>query len=382
MNSRRTIAQTLSQNLSLKTASLIYLSFFLIVVVSAGCTNSEDFANPLDADNLKTAGAPEMKLYAGDREVRVTWIDTEQEGIKAYKIYRRSRSNSDEPFALIATVDAPANEFIDTDNIENDRLDEFGRPLAYEYRISYIDTNDVETPDPTNPPDPNQEPFRHWQTATVKPSIAPSVPVVTLGDPVDLTVNLFWSDYELPNDFATFRVYAAIDDGNTEYPVFRQIAEIERDDQGVIDKGYADIEFRADGVTKIYRVAAVDIFGVEGITTISATSPNLPPAPPSNVTAEYLFRSLFNNKYDATISWTANTESDLAGYQIFTEDAEGNLFVRGTANRFETEITFPGEDPPPGGETPFRTYYITAYDNTPGPDGKRDHSEMVMAEVE
>ncbi|MYB63165.1 hypothetical protein F4X73_00620 [Candidatus Poribacteria bacterium] len=366
---------TIAQILTLKTASLIYLPIFLIFAVFAGCTNNEDFANPFDSDNLRTAGAPELELYAGDKQVRVTWIDTEQEGIKAYKIYRRSISNSDEPFALIATVDAPANEYIDTDNIENDRLDEFGRPLAYEYRMSHIDTNDVETPDPTNPPDPNQEPFRHWQTATVKPSIAPPVPVVTLGEPVDLTVNLFWSDYEFPNDFDTFRVYAAIDDGNTEHPVFNQIAEIERD-----ELGYADTNFREDGITKLYRVAAVDIFGVEGITTISATSPNLPPAPPVNVSVVYIPRSLFNNKYDATISWTANTEPDLAGYQIYTEDAEGNLYTRGTANRFETEITFPGEDPPPGGEAPVRTYYISAYDNTPGPDGERDHSEIVMAQ--
>ncbi len=374
MNLFHTIVQKLSHKSIVKITAQIYLPTLLILSVFAGCTNSEDFANPLDADNLRTAGAPDLKLYAGDREVRVTWIDSEQEGIKAYKIYKRLRSNSDEPFVLIATVDAPANEFIDTDNIENDRLDEFGRPLAYAYRISYIDTNDVETPDPTNPPDPNQEPFRHWQIATVKPSIAPPAPVVTLGDPVDLTVNLFWSDYEFPNDFDIFRVYAAIDDGNTEPPVFRQIAEIERD-----EKGYADKNFRADGVSKIYRVAAVDIFGVEGITTIFATSPNLPPAPPSNVRAAYTSRSIFNNKYDATISWTANTEPDLAGYQIFTEDAEGNLFVRGTTNRFETEITFPGEDPPPGGGVAFRTYYITAYDNTPGPDGKRDHSELVEA---
>ena len=82
MKSRHTIVQTLPQNLTLKNVSLIYFSLFLIVVVSAGCTNSEDFANPFDADNLKTAGAPELKLYAGDREVRVTWIDTETRGNK------------------------------------------------------------------------------------------------------------------------------------------------------------------------------------------------------------------------------------------------------------------------------------------------------------
>lgn len=367
--------QTIAQNLTLKVASLIYLSIFLIVVVFTSCTNTEDFANPLDSDNLITAGAPDgLRLYAGDKQVRVTWVDIGQEGIKAYKIYRRSRSNSDEPFSLIATVDAPANEFIDKDNIENDRLDQFGEPLAYEYRISYIDTNDVETPDPANPPDPDQEPFRHWQTATVKPSIAPPVPVVTLGEPADLTVNLFWSDYEFPYDFDNFRVYAAIDDGKTERPIFRLIATVERE-----ELGYADKVFSKDGITKIYRVAAVDIFGVEGITTISGTSPNIPPAPPTNVRAEYFFRSLFNNKYDVIITWDENKEPDLAGYQIFSIDAEGNFFTRGTANRNDTSITFPGEDPPPGGVDFFRTYYITAYDNTPGPDGERDHSEKVEA---
>ena len=377
MNLFHTIVQTLSQNLTVKTASQICLAFFPIVVF-AGCTNSEDFANPLDSDNLRTAGAPDgLKLYPGDRQVKVTWIDSEQEGIKSYKIYRRSRINSDEPFALIATVDAPANEYIDTKNIENDRLDEFGRVLVYEYRISYIDTNDVETPDPTNPPSPNQEPFRHWQTVTGTPSIPPPAPVVTLGEqPRDLVVALFWEDYEYPQDFSIFRIYAARDDGNSDQqPMFSQIAELEREKNFYFDTG-----FQEDGVRKIYRVAAVDIFGVEGITTITGTSPNLPPAPPENVRVRIAGRSLFNSKYDAIIVWDANKEPDLAGYQIYTKDAEGNLFTRGTARRLENSITFTGEDPLRIDQNlEVKTYFITAYDNTPRPDGKRDHSELVEA---
>lgn len=377
MNSFHTIVQKLSHNPIFKITTQFYLPTLLILAVFAGCTNSEDFANPLDADNLRTAGAPDgLKLIPGDRQVRVTWIDSGHDGIQAYKIYRRSTSNSDEPFALIATVNAPAYEYIDADNIENDRLDAQGRVLAYEYRISHIDTNGVETPDPANPPDPNEEPFRLWQSDTVTPSIAPPAPVVTLGPPRDLTVGLFWENYVFPEDFSTFRIYAARDDGNSEQLVFTQVAELERE-----RNYYFDISFRADGVKKIYRVAAVDKFDVEGIYTISGTSPNLPPAPPTNVNVAYYARSLFNSKYDAVITWDANKELDLAGYQIYAQDAEGNLFSRGTANRFETTITFTGEDPLIIDQEPVvRTYFITAYDNTPGLDGKRDHSELVEAE--
>lgn len=377
MNSFHSIFQKFSHNSTVKFTPQICLSFFLIIVVFAGCTNSEDFANPLDADNLRTAGAPDgLKLFPGDKQIRVTWVDSGQDGIQAYKIYRRSTSNSDEPFTLIATVNAPTNEYNDTNNIENDRLDAQGRVLAYEYRISYIDINGVETPDPANPPDTTEEPFRYWQTATVTPSIAPPAPVVTLGEPRDLAVGLFWENYEFPDDFSTFRIYSARDDGDSEQLVFSQVAELERE-----RNYYFDISFRQDGIKKIYRVAAVDIFGVEGITTIAGTSPNLPPSPPENVRVSYLARSLLNSKYDAIITWDENKELDLAGYQIYTKDAEGNLFPRGTANRFETTITFTGEDPLIIDQEPVvRTYFITAYDNTPGLDGKRDHSELVEAQ--
>lgn len=360
----------------LRAASARCLPLFLIITVFIACTNSEDFANPLDSDNLRTAGSPKgLTLYPGDQQVRITWIESGQEGVKAYKIYRRSIANSEEPFELVGTVDAPASEFVDTQNVENDRRDAQGQPIAYEYRISYVDINDVETPDPTNPPSVTEEPMRIWQTAAIIPSIPPPVPVIKLGEPSDLTVKLFWENYDFPNDFSLFRVYAAKGDSTTKQLIFRLIAEITRD-----QLYYFDINFQADGQSKVYRVAAVDEFGVEAITTINAASPNLPPAPPQNVTVFYVRRSFFNLKYDAIISWDANTERDLAGYQIYTKDAEDNLLLRQTAGRKDTGLTILGEDPVVIDELAFfRSYFITAFDDTPGPDGKRDESEMVEA---
>ena len=348
---------------------------FAFLLLSA-CTNTEDFANPLDPENLRTAGAPDgLTLFAGDKQVRVTWNDTGQKGIKAYRVYRRSTGGTDTEFKQVGSAEAPANEFIDTQNLENDRRDTSGRLLAYEYRVTYVDVNGVETPDPTNPPTENEEPRRIWKTAFATPSVPPPAPTVTLGDPTDLTIKLFWEGYELPHDFSIFRVYAALDTEDDKPLRFKLIAEPKRD-----QLYYFDHDFQSDGTRKVYRVAGVDEFGAEAITIITAAVPNLPPAGPKNARVRYLPRSLFNTKYDAVISWIPNTEPDLAGYQLYTRDAAGKLLPRPAVGRKDRTFTIIGEDPILVGQSlKFRKYYITAFDDTPGPDGRRDESALVEA---
>ena len=355
---------------------LLNLSVCFIFLLLSACTNTEDFANPLDPENLRTAGAPDgLILFAGDKQVRVTWNDIGQEGIKAYRIYRRSTGGTDTTFEQIGSVDAPANEFVDTQNLENDRRDASGRLLAYEYRVTYVDINGVETPDPANPPTENEAPRRLWKTAFATPSVPPPAPTVTLGDPTDLTIKLFWEGYEFPYDFSIFRVYAALDTGDDKPLQFKLIAEPKRD-----QLYYFDYDFESDGTRKVYRVAGVDEFGAEAITVISAAVPNLPPAPPKNVRVRYIPRSLLNNKYDAVISWTLNTEPDLGGYQLYTRDKDGNLLPRPRVGPKERTFTIIGEDPNLVGQSlEFKKYYITAYDDTPGPDGRRDESALVEA---
>ncbi len=356
--------------------SLIFAGFF-------ACADSDDFANPLDSENLRTSGAPlGLTLYPGDQQVRISWVNIGQSGIEAYKIYRRSISYSEEPYVLIATVDASESEFVDTQNIENDRKDSDGNVLAYEYRISYVDSDGVETPDPMNPPSATAEPLRLWQTVTVTPSVAPPAPDVILGVPRNLAVELFWDGYEFPDDFALFRVYSALDDGSNAPLKFSLATELTSDTLLMSNTlNYLDIRFQKDGTTKVYKVVAVDEYGVEGITTIRATSPTIPPAPPNNFTVGYIRLSLFNLKYNAVLSWDANEEIDLDGYQIYTKDAEGNLLIRPKAHRDETEIIILGEDPNIVGQAAVeKPYFITAYDNTRTEDGKRDESEMVEAE--
>ena len=373
--------QNLTQQFGVGRTFLLSLPLLLILLGLTACTNSEDFANPLDAENLRTSGAPDgLTLYPGDEQIRLTWTDTGQAGIKAYRIYRRSISNSDEPFEVVGTVNAPASEFIDTHNLENDRLDDFGNVLAYEYRISYIDINDVETPDPANLPQTGDgELMRIWKTASATPSIKPPAPDVTIGEPVDLAVNLFWEDYVFPADFSIFRISIAPDRGEGESLIFRQAAEISRESGTLY---YLDGNFREDGTKKTYRIAAIDRFGVEAVTIVAAESPNLPPKSPTNFAVFCYPSSLFTVRYDSVLQWDANIEPDLEGYQIYTINNDMEFIPRPAVKKGETTLTIIGEEPVVIAETPYlRPYFIVAYDNTPRPDGMIDASERVEAAV-
>ena len=364
---------------------LVIFIFFIVMGFFIGCTGNEDFSNPLDPQNPRTAGSPVgLKLLPGDEQVIVSWEDSGHEGVIGYRIYRRFTGDADSTFEFVGEVlgedgARPATEFVDTQDLKNDQVDDVsGARHRYIYRISYIDANGVEVPDPNAPPAEGEAPRRIWQTANATPSVAPPIPNVIVGDDLeDLTVKLFWQDYQVPGDFEIFRVIASQRSLSGEFLPFRLRAELPKDQLYFFDR-----EFDRDNATKIYRIAAVDRFGVEGVQVIQIASPNLPPAPPQNVRAAFGLRRA---RYDIRISWSKNKEPDLDGYLIYaTTEAGGDLVVgkdliiRRRVAAKDTSVTFTGEgfildkqDLVP------RRYFITAFDNTPQRNGRRDESEMV-----
>lgn len=367
------------------------LAFFILLIaagLSAGCTGNEDYANPLDPQNPRTAGSPVgLELLPGDEQVTVSWVDNGHVGIIGYRIYRRFTGDADSTFEFVGEVlgengERPATAFIDTQDLKNDQFDDVnGVRHRYIYRISYIDANGVEVPDPNAPPAEGEEPRRMWQTASTTPSIAPPIPNVIVGDDLDdLTVKLFWQDYQAPGDFEIFRVTASRRGVSGEFLPFQLLAEIPRDQPYFFDRG-----FDKDGVDKIYHIAAVDRFGVEGVKVIEVASPNLPPARPQNVRVAFGPRG---RRYVAYLFWSKNEESDLAGYQIYaTKEAvngpilKQDLISRGRTDPEDTSLTLGSEefildrqDLVP------RRYFITAFDDTPQRNGSRDESELVEAQ--
>lgn len=372
--------------------SLFLVAVFSLALLWSGCTNDRDFVNPFDPENLRTAGSPPgLKLTAGDAKVTVSWQNSGFEGIAKYRIYRRFTGDPDAAFELAGEVDVPRTEFID-EGLTNDAFDlAQGRQLHYVYRISYVDKNGVETPDPDAPPGDNEAPLRIWPTARVTPSVPPPTPTVLIGDQVeDLTVKLFWQDYQFPEDFETFRVLAAKTSLNGDRSRFKLLGEITfnelTDSQrfGSEPIFFFDTSFDQDGITKVYRIIAVDQFGVEAEMRINATSPQLPPAPPQNVRAAGGVNFL-TGKYVVTLSWAQNTERDLAGYHIYATTRVGGQLVlgddlihRGRFKPKETRVTYDSEPLLLTGQQRVpRQYFITAFDDTPRPDGSLDESERV-----
>ena len=367
--------------------SLTFLILLTTAGFFAGCTGDEDFANPLDPQNLRTAGSPiGLELLPGDEQVTVTWADNGHEGIIGYRIYRRFTGDGDSNFEFVGEVlgedgERPATEFVDTQSLKNDQFNDVsGERHRYIYRISYIDTNGIEVPDPNAPPTDSEDPRRIWQTASATPSIAPPIPNVIVGDDLDdLTVKLFWQDYQAPNDFDQFRVIVSQKGLSGEFLPFRLRAELPKE-----QPYFFDLEFDRDNVTKIYRVIAVDRFGVEGVKVVQVTSPNLPPSPPQNVRLSFGLRRA---RYDAYISWAKNREPDIAGYVVYaTKEAGGDLVVgrdliaRRRTDAKDTSIALTGEEfILDGQDLAPRRYFVTAFDDTPQDNGTRDESEMVEA---
>ncbi|MDE0042899.1 MAG: hypothetical protein OXT74_12745 [Candidatus Poribacteria bacterium] len=353
---------------------------FLLLFIALTCTScsgDEDFSNPLDPENLRTAGAPTgLTLAPGNQQVRVSWKHVEYDGITKYRIYRRYSGDPNPQFQRIAEVDAPTTEFLDTKDINNDQFDsELGTALVYEYRITYVDRDGVETPDPNSPPSEDADPPKIWPIVRVTPSEPPPAPTIVLGDPTDLTVKLFWQDYVPPEDFEIFRVFAAVVDDSAGLGKFRLLGETTKDRPFFFDE-----DFSRDGITKVYHVIAVDRAGVEAVTRIRAASPDLPPAPPQGFRAAIIPLPV-GGRYDVYFSWIPNKEKDLAGYQLYASSADGELLSRPRVDAKHSSHKFSADQAILVGQRLVaRKYFITAFDDTPRADGSLDESELVAAQ--
>ena len=375
--------------------NFFFASYFSVIagfiaLVSFGCASDEDYANPLDPQNLRTAGSPpDLTLIPGDRQVTVSWRELNSrivEDIKGYRIYRRFTEDPNTNFEpvplfdknkkLLDSIPASQNIYIDKHELKNDQISTItGDQLYYEYRISYIDDRGIEIPNPTDPPNQDDEPPRIWTTRRTTPSDPPPVPNIILGKKENLIVTIIWPDYNPPSDFKEFRIFYTTPTRN----VFIEIPELDPD-----TRFYRDISFERDGEEKTYRVIAYDKFGVASVATIKVKAPDVPPDPPTNVKAQYQMRSLVSNRYNATLTWTPPDKErnlDLAGYWVYsTKQGGGNPTPRRKVDEKFNSVILEGEDFILDVETRDlvpRQYFLTAFDDTPNSNGEIDESEKV-----
>lgn len=359
---------------------LLFSSIFLLLML--GCAEEVERGNPLDAENERTGGAPAgMTARAGDSQVTLSWPNLAIEGIKEYKIYRAYLTLTPGEFQHVASVQVkPVDEvfrYIYTDTgLQNDGSN------VYFYRLSYVDTDGHEIPDPIGP----QKLPEDWFLVDIIPSAAPPVPDVQVMEDTDLQVRLIWEGYldNAPEDLAGFRIYSRMkpEEGEKEVP-FNLLAQIDsREVEFYIDgNDYPNnaISFRKDGIAKEYKVIAYDEVDVESDSPILVgTTANLPPNPPPQAKGSFF---LGINSYEVRIEWRRNLEPDVVGYVIYAlwpDDSGKREFKKKIDDPNETVAVVSDRYVVVEGFTVPKQYYVTAFDNTPRvEDGvsKRDESD-------
>jgi hypothetical protein len=354
----------------------ILLIFSAVILFIFGCDEEAERENPLDAQNIRTGGAPPgITARAGDSQVILSWPNLGLEGAEEYRIYRAYLSTDE--FQFVASVPAqtidemPEYTYTDT-GLQNDGDN------VYFYRLSYVDADGIETPNPDNPASLSEG----WYLVNLIPSEAPPEPEVVVIEDTDLQVRLVWEGYadNAPADLSGFRIYSALkaEEGQEQEP-FKLIADIEDTSAEFYVDGneYTEniISFSRDLTTKLYKVVAYDAVNVESDTTIlEGTSPNLPPGPPPLVDSEFL---LGINTYEVRLTWRRNLEPDVIGYVVYAQvPPEGESeFKKIIEDPNETAALITDRYVVIEGLTYLKNYYVTAFDNTPREDGKRDESE-------
>lgn len=353
----------------------------MLLILISGCSEEAERENPLDAQNKRTGGALlNIKAQAGESQVVLSWSDMGIDGIAEYRIYRAHRVPALDQFKQVATVQADIqaesvgkiNEYSYVDKgLQNDGDN------VYYYRISYIDRDGREVPDPANPLNLPAD----WFALSIIPSQAPPVPDVKVMEDTDLAIRLIWEGYAktAPTDLAGFKIYSAMKaEEGMEQASLKLVETIDdpKVEMYVDGNDYASfkINFYKDGTSKLYRVTAFDIAGVESDSPVlQGTSPNLPPSPPAQIKGTF-FIGL--NTYDVRIEWRKNLEPDVEGYKVYALLPDGTReFKEWRKDPNENVSVLTGERfVIVEGEAKIKQYFVTAYDNTKRDDGKNDES--------
>ena len=353
----------------MKAICLLLFSLVLALFIP-GCGEDTERENPLDARNERTGGAPPgMSAHAGDTQVILSWPNLGFEGVKEYKIYQ-SYLTPDQ-FQFVASVQSEAIDKVPYYTYTDTGLQNDGEN-RYFYRLSYVDDEGVETP--------ALEDSEIWFLVDVIPSEAPPTPNVQVMEDTDLQVRLLWEGYSenAPEDLAGFKVFSGLKAADGQEQNFVPVARIENPDVEFYIDGndYPNnvINFSKDGITKVYKVVAFDTVEVESDPMIvEGTSPNLPPNPPAQAKARWAFGI---NSYEVAIEWRRNLEPDIKGYIVYALKPYGTReFKKKIEDPNETEAIISDRYVVLEGVLLPKDYYVTAFDKTPKPDGKRDESE-------
>ena len=368
------------------------MRFFALCCAAAalliGCGDADHFANPYDARNpLTEGGVVGVEIINGDESAVVMWRGLGLSGTSSYRIYRRYMGDPNSTYELIGEKQAELDpstgievknalyrfedpqDSLNPTALLNDSMDPAtGNRVPYLYRVSAVDDEGTESPDPSALDE------RPWLGYSATPSAPPAGPIpVPLTS--DLRVELEWTEYALPDDVQAYRVYVSND--GIEWTLAQEIdaRQTVGNDTGQILreedlKRYVDDQFTQDGQVRHYRTGAVDDAGVESAAEpsnqVEVATPNLPPA---GVLFVFEALPLPGGLQRIHIVWAPAPEADVVGYNVYER---APLDPTGWTLRETLEDPAASETWLTPDEGASIDYFVTAYDDTPRDDGSFD----------
>jgi fibronectin type 3 domain-containing protein len=234
-------------------------------------------------DSTPPAAPAGLSAVGSDGLVTVTWTANTETDILAYRVFKGTAPN---PTALAGAVLAGTTVFPDA-GLTNG--------TAYYYRLTAVDQSGNESAFST---DVQATPTQAADTQ------APAAPLDLSANAGDAEVSLTWTA-NTESDLASYRLYR----GPTPSPT-TLLTTIAAGTAAHTDAGLTN------GTAYYYRLTAVDQSGNESAfsTDVQAT-----PTQAADTQAPAAPLDLSANAGDAEVSltWTANTESDLASYRLY-----------------------------------------------------------------
>ncbi|HYO08053.1 MAG TPA: Ig-like domain-containing protein [Tepidisphaeraceae bacterium] len=272
-------------------------------------------------------GAPTNLIGTGSQSgIALDWDDNPESDLKQYKVYRSDAI--DGTFTHIATVNGSS-------------YDDASAPAGQTsyYRVTAVDQA-------------NQESTAHASTSATRPAadLPPATPQNLIATGSESGIALDW-DNNTDADLKGYNVYRS-PNGSTGWTLLNT--------GGVLSESAYNDAAAPAGQTSYYRVVAVDVLNQESASpaTANAVRPSVPdntaPAQPQSVVAT-------GSTSGIALTWSANGENDLAGYDVFRSsngvDGWTKLTTLGPIN-----ATSYNDSDAPAGATSF--YQVVAVDTS------------------
>ncbi|MFC1946898.1 fibronectin type III domain-containing protein, partial [Chloroflexota bacterium] len=283
-------------------------------------------------DTIPPAAPANLVANPGDEQITLDWDDNSESDLAGYNVYRSTDSGgSPTPYTKINSSLVATSNYID---------DELYGGGTYFYVVTAVDLANNEGPNSN-------------EDIAAATDVVPAVPtgLVATATPGVEEITLEWDDNS-ESDLAGYNVYRSIDSGGSPTPYAKINGSL------VATSHYADNTVM-ELVTYYYVVKAVDNGTNESAYSNedNAAVADLAPAAPTNLVA-----TAIPGVEEITLEWDDNSESDLAGYNVYRSTDTGGsptpyTKINGTLMATSTYI----DDEVYGGGTYY--YVVKAVDN-------------------